>query len=300
LSTRLDSSFKLVSERLEQVQRGLGEMQQLATGVGDLKRVLTNVKNRGSWGEVQLDNILEQTLTIEQYGRGVRVRPDSGETVDFAVRLPGRGHEDTPVWLPIDSKFPREDYEKLLDAQELGDQEAVRVAGVQLERAIRIQAKSICDKYVAPPHTTDFAVMFLPTESLYAETIRRPGLMDSLQRDCRVIVAGPSTITALLNSLQMGFRTLAIEKRSSEVWGVLAAVKSEFGKFAGILEKAEKQISTVGKSLGEASRKTRTIARRLRGVESLAGPEAEPLLADDVAGEEIVPLIGAEGDDSDE
>jgi len=280
LEARLGASFQLVSDRLEQVQRGLGEMQQLATGVGDLKRVLTNVKNRGSWGEVQLDNILEQTLTQEQYARGVKVRPDSGEMVDIAVRLPGRGHEDTPVWLPIDSKFPREDYERLLDAQEQGDVDGVRVQGAQLERAIRIQAKSICDKYIAPPHTTDFAVMFLPTEGLYAEVIRRPGLVDLLQRDHRVVVAGPTTVTALLNSLQMGFRTLAIEQRSSEVWSLLGAVKSEFGKFAGILEKAEKQISTVGRSLGEASRKTRTIERRLRGVETLGTEQADLLLGD--------------------
>lgn len=280
LSTRLDSSFKLVSERLEQVQRGLGEMQQLATGVGDLKRVLSNVKNRGGWGEVQLENILEQTLTQQQYGRGVRVRPDSAEAVDFAVCLPGRGQLDTPVWLPIDAKFPREDYERLLDAQEQGDQELVRTTGAQLERAIRIQAKSIGDKYIAPPHTTDFAVMFLPTEGLYAEVIRRPGLTDTLQREHRIVLAGPTTVTALLNSLQMGFRTLAIEQRSSEVWSLLGAVKSEFGKFAGILEKAEKQIHTVGRSLGDASRKTRTIERRLRGVETLADAQAQQLLGE--------------------
>ena len=281
LNTRLDASFRLVSERLEQVQRGLGEMQQLATGVGDLRRVLTNVKNRGGWGEVQLENILEQTLTREQYARGVRVRPESGEAVDFAVRLPGRGQDDAPVWLPIDSKFPREDYERLVDAQEQGDPEQVRALGAQLERAIRIQARSISDKYIAPPHTTDFAVMFLPTEGLYAETLRRPGLVDVLQREHRIVVAGPTTVTALLNSLQMGFRTLAIEKRSSEVWGLLGAVKSEFGKFAGILEKAEKQISTVGRSLGEASRKTRTIERRLRGVQTLAPAGTRALLGDE-------------------
>jgi len=280
LTSRLDGSFKLVSERLEQVQRGLGEMQQLATGVGDLKRVLTNVKNRGSWGEVQLDNILEQTLTQEQYARAVRVRPDSAEAVDIAVRLPGRGDDSTPVWLPIDSKFPREDYERLLDAQEQGDAEAARQQGNQLERAIRVQAKSISDKYIVPPHTTDFAVMFLPTEGLYAEVIRRPGLVDLLQREHRVVVAGPTTVTALLNSLQMGFRTLAIEQRSSEVWSLLGAVKSEFGKFAGILEKAEKQITTVGRSLGEAGRKTRTIERRLRSVETLGGEQAHALLGD--------------------
>ena len=280
LATRLDSSFKQVSERLEQVQRGLGEMQQLATGVGDLKRVLTNVKNRGGWGEVQLENILEQTLTQDQYARGVRVRPDGAEMVDFAVRLPGRGEADAPVWLPIDSKFPREDYERLLDAQEQGDPELVRATGAQLERAIRIQAKSISDKYIAPPHSTDFAVMFLPTEGLYAEALRRAGLTDALQREHRVVIAGPTTVTALLNSLQMGFRTLAIEQRSSEVWSLLGAVKSEFGKFAGILEKAEKQINTVGKSLGDASRKTRTIERKLRGVESLGQDQAQALLGD--------------------
>ncbi|HHW4672851.1 MAG TPA: DNA recombination protein RmuC [Xylella fastidiosa subsp. pauca] len=278
LNTRLDSSFKLVSERLEQVQRGLGEMQQLATGVGDLKRVLTHVKSRGTWGEVPLDNILDLTLTQEQYARGVRVCPDASEIVDFAVRLPGRGQYEVPVWLPIDVKCPKEDYERLLDAQEQADQELVRTMGVQLERAIKIQAKSIRDKYIVPPHTTDFSVMFLPTEGLYAETIRRPGLADVLQREYRVVVAGPTTVTALLNSLQMGFRTLAIEQRSSEVWSLLGAVKSEFGKFAGILEKAEKQINTVGKSLGEAGRKTRTIERRLRGVESLSQEQTQVLL----------------------
>jgi len=290
------NSFKLVSERLEQVQRGLGEMQQLATGVGDLKRVLTNVKNRGSWGEVQLENILEQTLTQEQYARAVKVRPESGEMVDIAVRLPGRSNDDTPVWLPIDSKFPREDYERLLDAQEQGDAEGVRLQGIQLERAVRVQAKSICDKYIVPPHTTDFAVMFLPTEGLYAEVIRRPGLVDLLQREHRVVVAGPTTVTALLNSLQMGFRTLAIEQRSSEVWSLLGAVKSEFGKFAGILEKAEKQITTVGRSIGEASRKTRTIERRLRGVESLASEQAQSLLGDLAEGDAAGEDEGSEGD----
>jgi len=298
LNTRLDASFQLVSERLEQVQRGLGEMQQLATGVGDLKRVLTNVKNRGGWGEVQLDNILEQTLTQDQYARGVRVHPESGEMVDFAVRLPGRGLDDVPVWLPIDSKFPREDYERLVDAQEQGDPDRVLTMGAQLERAIRVQAKSIGDKYIVPPHTTDFAVMFLPTEGLYAETIRRPGLVDLLQREHRVVIAGPTTVTALLNSLQMGFRTLAIEKRSSEVWGVLGAVKSEFGKFAGILEKAEKQINTVGKSLGEASRKTRTIERRLRGVESLSTDDPQALLED--AALDTLSASNEEGDEDNE
>jgi len=292
LTTRLDSSFKLVSERLEQVQRGLGEMQTLATGVGDLKRVLTNVKTRGTWGEVQLENILEQTLTAEQYARSVRVRPDSGEMVDFAVRLPGRANIDAPVWLPIDCKFPREDYERLLDAQDNGDADLVRTTGAQLERAIRIQAKSICEKYVVPPHTTDFAVMFLPTEGLYAEVIRRAGLTDALQREHRIVVAGPTTITALLNSLQMGFRTLAIEKRSSEVWSLLGAVKSEFGKFATVLEKTTSQLGTVQNSIKAAGVRTRAIERKLRGVETLGQDQAQALLGglgpDEVEGEDDV------------
>ncbi|WP_425476977.1 DNA recombination protein RmuC [Novilysobacter arseniciresistens] len=284
LETRLGESFRLVSERLEQVQRGLGEMQQLATGVGDLKRVLTNVKNRGGWGEVQLESILEQTLVAEQYGRSVRVKPDSGEAVDFAIRLPGRRDDEAPLWLPIDAKFPREDYERLIDAQERGEAEAARSHAAQLERAIRSQAKSICEKYVAPPHTTDFAVMFLPTEGLYAETIRRPGLVDTLQREYRVVLAGPTTLTALLNSLQMGFRTLAIEKRSSEVWQVLGAVKTEFGKFATVLEKAASQLTTVQNSIKQTGVRTRAIERKLRGVEQLSGGESLELLELDEAG----------------
>ncbi|WP_313441247.1 DNA recombination protein RmuC [Stenotrophomonas sp.] len=285
LETRLGQSFKLVSERLEQVQRGLGEMQQLATGVGDLKRVLTNVKNRGSWGEVQLENILEQTLTQEQYARAVKVRPDSGEMVDIAVRLPGRG-DDAPVWLPIDSKFPREDYERLLDAQEQGDAELVRVQGTQLERAVKVQAKSISEKYIVPPHTTDFAVMFLPTEGLYAEVIRRPGLVDLLQRDHRVVVAGPTTITALLNSLQMGFRTLAIEKRSSEVWSLLGAVKTEFGKFGDVLDNVKAKLDQASKQIDQTGVRTRAIARKLRDVESLPVEQSRQLLPDALPAEE--------------
>jgi DNA recombination protein RmuC len=281
LEARLGQSFNLVSERLEAVQRGLGEMQALAVGVGDLKRVLSNVKDRGGWGEVQLEGILEQILTADQFARSVRVRPGSNEMVDFAVRLPGRGEGDVHVWLPIDAKFPREDYERLLDALERGETDAVRTAGTQLERAIRIQAKSISDKYVVPPHTTDFALLFLPTEGLYAEAIRRPGLIDALQREHRVVIAGPTTFTALLNSLQMGFRTLAIEKRSSEVWQLLGAVKSEFGKFAGVLEKATTQLDTVQNSIKAASVRTRAIERQLKGVESLPGNEAQRLLAAD-------------------
>ncbi|RZA29069.1 MAG: DNA recombination protein RmuC [Proteobacteria bacterium] len=278
LTARLDASFSLVSERLEQVQRGLGEMQQLATGVGDLKRVLSNVKDRGGWGEMQLENLLEQVLTREQYARNVRVRPDSGELVDFAIRLPGSGGDGTQVWLPIDAKFPREDYERLLDAQEKGDTEAVRIAGMQLERVIRVQAKSISDKYVVPPHTTDFAVMFLSTEGLYAETIRRPGLIEVLQREHRVVLAGPTTFAALLNSLQMGFRTLAIEQRSSEVRQLLGAVKSEFGKFATVLEKAHSQLDTVQNSIKAAGVRTRAIERQLKGVESLSSEKTRELL----------------------
>ena len=283
LTQRLDASFSLVSERLEAVQRGLGEMQQLATGVGDLKRVLSNVKDRGGWGEVQLENLLEQVLTAEQFARSVRVRPDSNEAVDFAIRLPGRQDGDVPVWLPIDAKFPREDYEKLIEAQERGDTDAMRTAATQLERAIKVQAKSINEKYVVPPHTTDFAVLFLATEGLYAEAIRRPGLVDALQRDHRIVIAGPTTLAALLNSLQMGFRTLAIEKRSSEVRVLLGAVKTEFGKFATVLEKAHSQFDTVQNSIKQAGVRTRAIERQLRGVEALPGEETQKLLGSDEA-----------------
>ena len=283
LTQRLDASFSLVSERLEAVQRGLGEMQQLATGVGDLKRVLSNVKDRGGWGEVQLENLLEQVLTAEQFARSVKVRPDSNEAVDFAIRLPGRQDGDVPVWLPIDAKFPREDYEKLIEAQERGDADAMRIAATQLERAIKVQAKSINEKYVVPPHTTDFAVLFLATEGLYAEAIRRPGLVDTLQRDHRIVIAGPTTLAALLNSLQMGFRTLAIEKRSSEVRVLLGAVKTEFGKFATVLEKANSQLDTVQNSIKQAGVRTRAIERQLRGVEALPGEETQKLLGGDEA-----------------
>ena len=277
LETRLGQSFKLVSERLEAVQRGLGEMQSLASGVGDLKRVLSNPKARGIFGEVQLASLLSELLTAEQYALNVATVPDSNDRVEFAIRLPGQDI-DGQVWLPIDSKFPTEDYERLLDAHDRADAAAAELAALALERRIRDEAKSIKDKYVSPPHTTDFAVLFLPTEGLYAEVIRRPGLFEQLQRDHRITIAGPSTLSALLNSLRMGFRTLAIEKRSSEVWQLLGAVKNEFGKFAGILEKAEKQINTVSKSLGEAGKKTRTIERKLRGVETLSGEVTQQLL----------------------
>jgi DNA recombination protein RmuC len=280
LETRLGESFRLVSERLEQVQRGLGEMQQLATGVGDLKRVLTNVRTRGTFGEVQLGALLEQVLTIEQYETNCITVPGSSERVEFAVRLPGT-HSDKPIRLPIDAKFPREDYERLMDAQDRVDVEAVAASSAALERQVRIEAKRICEKYVAPPHTTDFALLFLPTEGLYAEVLRRPGLFESLQRDQRVILVGPTTLLALLNSLQMGFRTLAIEQRSSEVWQLLGTVKAEFGKFAGILEKTRDQLDTVRNSIDKAGVRTRAIEKQLKGVETLPGIEAQKMLDDD-------------------
>ena len=280
LETRLGASFKLVSERLEQVQRGLGEMQQLAVGVGDLKRVLGNVKTRGTFGEVQLGALLEQVLTIEQYETNCATVPGSSERVEFAVRLPG-AQDDQPIRLPIDAKFPREDYERLLEAQERADTDAMAAAAAGLERQVKTEAKRIRDKYLAPPHTTDFALLFLPTEGLYAEVLRRPGLFDGLQREFRVTLVGPTTLLALLNSLQMGFRTLAIEKRSSEVWQLLGAVKAEFGKFAGVLEKAHGQLDTVQNSLKQAGVRTRAIEKQLKGVETLPGADAQRLLGDD-------------------
>ena len=279
LETRLGQSFGVIAKQLEAVQRGLGEMQTLAVGVGDLKRVLSNVKTRGTFGEVQLGALLEQVLTADQYASNVAVVPHSGERVEYAIRLPGQDG-GAPVWLPIDCKFPIEDYQRLLDAQERADAEAASAAAQALERRVRDEAKTIHGKYVAPPHTTDFAILFLPAEGLYAEVIRRPGLFEVLQRDHRVTVAGPTTLTAILNALQMGFRTLAIEQRSSEVWRLLGEVKTEFGKFGGILEKAEKQLNTVSKSIGEAGRKTRTISRALRDVESLPAAEVQSLLQD--------------------
>ena len=283
LETRLGQSFRLVSERLEQVQRGLGEMQQLATGVGDLKRVLTNVKTRGIFGEVQLATLLEQVLTLEQYESNAVTVPGSNERVEFAVRLPGS--DDTPILLPIDAKFPHEDYERLLDAQERADADAVNAAAAGLERQVKVEARRIRDKYLAPPHTTDFALLFLPTEGLYAEVLRRPGLFDALQREFRVTLVGPTTLLALLNSLQMGFRTLAIEKRSSEVWQLLGAVKSEFGKFATVLEKANSQLDTVQNSIKQAGVRTRAIEKQLKGVEVLSDGEP-PQLPDGIATEE--------------
>lgn len=286
LEQRLGESFKLVSDRLEQVHRGLGEMQTLAAGVGDLKKVLTNVKTRGTWGEVQLEALLEQMLTPDQYAKNVATVPKSSERVEFAIRLPGRhdsANDAQPVWLPIDAKFPREDYERLIDAQERADAVAVEEAARALEARIRAEARTIAEKYVAPPHTTDFALLFLPTEGLYAEILRRPGLTDLLQRDYRVTVAGPTTLTALLNSLQMGFRTLAIEKRSSEVWQVLGAVKTEFGKFGDVLARTKSQLETVTRSIEAAEQRTRVMNRKLKQVEALPGEAAAGLLGADVA-----------------
>ncbi len=276
LEQRLGEAFTRVSERLEQVQRGLGEMQSLAAGVDGLKRVLTGVKTRGMWGEVQLGSLLEEVLVAEQYEANRATRPGSSERVEFAIRLPGRDAEDQPVWLPIDAKFPREDYERLLDAQDRGDAEGVADAGRQLETQIKNEARKIRDKYVEPPHTTDFALMFLPTEGLYAEVIRRPGLSELLQREFRVTVAGPTTLTALLNSLQMGFRTLAIQKRSGEVWSILGAVKTEFAKFGDVLEKVKKKLDEASNQIDETGKRSRAIERRLRGVEALPAAEAQP------------------------
>lgn len=280
LETRLGESFRLVSERLEHVQRGLGEMQQLATGVGDLKRVLGNVKTRGVFGEVQLAGLLEQVLAPDQYEANVATVPGSNDRVEFAVRFPG-SEGDAPVWLPIDAKFPLEDYERLLAAQEIADLEAARLAGDALERRVRLEARRICDKYVSAPHTTEFAILFLPTEGLYAEVLRRPGLADSLQRDCRIAVAGPTTLLALMTSFQMGFRTLAIQKRSSEVWRTLGAVKTEFGKFGDVLDSVQKKLAEASNKIEQTGVRTRAIQRRLRDVESLPGEDAANLLGSD-------------------
>ena len=280
LETRLGESFKLVSERLEAVHKGLGDMQTLAADVGNLQKVLTNVKARGTWGEVQLENLLEQMLTTDQYAKNVATKPGSSERVEFAIRLPGRSGDDQPVWLPIDAKFPREDYERLLEAEDRADPVAAETAAKQLEMRIREEAKKIHEKYIAPPHTTDFGLLFLPIEGLYAEVLRRPGLTDRLQREYRVTIAGPTTLAALLNSLQMGFRTLAIEKRSSEVWQVLGAVKTEFGKFGELLARTKKQLDTVSSTLGEAETKTRTIERKLRNVEQLSDTQERTLPED--------------------
>ena len=278
LEQRLGESFKMVSDRLEKVHQGLGEMQQLAIGVGDLKRVLTNVKTRGTWGEVQLEMLLEQMLTPEQYAKNVETVPGTGERVEFAIKLPGMDNGLTPVWMPIDAKFPREQYERLAEASERADAEGVAVAGRELERAVRLEAKKIAEKYLSPPLTTDFAILFLPTEGLYAEVMRRPGLSDELQRVNRVTIAGPSTLSAFVNSLQMGFRTLALEKRSSEVWQVLGAVKTEFGKFGDVLAATKTTLERAAKNIDMAETRSRQMARKLKSVEALPSEAAQLLL----------------------
>jgi DNA recombination protein RmuC len=269
LEQRLGESFKQVSERLEMVHKGLGEMQTLAAGVGDLKKVLSNVKTRGIWGEVQLAAIIEEILTPGQYDVNIATCPGSNERVEFAVKLPGRQEGESTVWLPIDAKFPQEDYLRLVAASEDGNQNLAEEAARQLENRIRLEAKNIHDKYLSPPHTTDFGIMFLPTESLYAEVVKRPYLMEELQKKARVIVAGPSTMAALLNSLAIGFHTLAIEKRSSEVWLLLGVVKTEFGKFGDILEKTQKKLTEASHSLETASRKSRNIEKKLKQVQEI-------------------------------
>jgi DNA recombination protein RmuC len=278
LEQRLGESFKQVSERLEKVHQGLGEMQQLAIGVGDLKRVLTNVKTRGTWGEVQLEMVLEQMLTPDQYAKNVETIPGTGERVEFAIKLPGKEDDKAPVWMPIDAKFPKEQYERLLDAAERADAEGVAQAGKELERVIKGEAKTIAEKYLSPPLTTDFAILFLPTEGLYAEVMRRPGLADELQRTYRVSISGPSTLSALLNSLQMGFRTLVLEKRSSEVWQVLGAVKTEFSKFGEVLTATKNALVKAADNIDKAEVRTRQMTRKLKLVEALPSDAAQSLL----------------------
>lgn len=275
LEARLSESFKQVAERLEQVHQGLGHMQTLAQGVGDLQRVLSNVKTRGIFGEVQLQALLDQVLTTDQYGRQIETKPRSNQRVDFAIKLPGRSDDGTSVWLPIDAKFPREDYERLLDAQDRADPIAAEASAKAMESRIRQEAKSIADSYLAPPHTTDFAILFLPVEGLYAEVLRRPGLMDSLQRDYRVTLAGPTTLLAILNSLHMGFRTLALEKQASEVWKVLGAVKTEFDRYGDWVSKVREQVHKAADTLDRADTRSKQMRRVLKGVEAL--PEAEAL-----------------------
>jgi DNA recombination protein RmuC len=290
LDERLGQSFKQVSDRLEQVHKGLGEMQTLASGVGDLRRVLTNVKSRGGWGEVQLGTLLGEMLTPTQYAQNVATRPGSKERVEFAVKFPGRGEDGAPCWLPIDAKFPLEDYQRLQDAIERADVAAVESSRKAMETFFKVAAKSIRDKYIEPPHTLDFAILFVPTEGLYAEAVSRPGLADVLQREYRVMLAGPMNLQAMLNSLQLGFRTLAIEQRSTEVWRVLGAVKTEFGKFGEILARTKEKLDQVGRTLDDAGRKSTTIARKLRDVEALPENEADRLLT----GETSIHLL--EGD----
>ena len=281
LQARLGESFKQVADRLEQVHKGLGEMQTLAAGVGDLKHLLTNVKTRGIFGEAQLAALLEQVFVPDQYAVQIATRPNSKNVVDFAIKLPGRSESGEPLWLPIDAKFPNEDYERLLDAQGRSDVAGAEAAGKALEQRIRLEAKSMVEKYVEPPYTTDFAILFLPTEGLYAEVLRRPGLMEALQREHRITLAGPTTLLAIMSSFQMGFRTLALEKRSSEVWQVLGAIKTEFGKFGGMLDRARTQTETVLKTLTDGDIRKRAMDRTLRQVEALPDAQAQVLLPTD-------------------
>lgn len=288
LERRLGESFKQVSERLEQVHKGLGEMQTLASGVGDLKKALTNVKTRGGWGEIQLEALLEEILAPEQFERNVRMNEASGEVVEFAIKLPGRGDGDKDaVWLPIDAKFPIEDYQRLVEAQERADMEALEASSKMLMSRIKGCARDICEKYICPPRTTDFGIMFLPTEGLYAEVVRRSGLVESIQRECRVVIAGPTTFAALLNSLQMGFRTLAIQKRSSEVWKLLGAVKTEFGKFGDVLDGVKKKLEQATNTMDGAARRSRAIERKLRSVQELPPGEAQLLLVENESGGDV-------------
>ncbi|VAX35177.1 DNA recombination protein RmuC [hydrothermal vent metagenome] len=279
LEKRLGESFKLVSDRLEKVHQGLGEMQNLASGVGDLKKVLTNVKTRGIWGEIQLGNLLEQILTPDQYEQNVITKKRGRDSVEFAVKLPGRNDQDV-VYIPIDAKFPKEDYERLLAAQEQGDLEAIEESGKAIESRIKLEARKIRDKYLDPPQTTDFAILYLPTEGLYAEVLRRVGLCEQLQREFRIIISGPTTISALLNSLQMGFRTLAVEKRSSEVWKLLGVVKTEFGKFGDILEKTNDKLKEASRTMEKAASKSRNIERKLKKVQELPSSNVSELEGD--------------------
>lgn len=280
LEQRLGESFKLVCERLDAVHQGLGEMQTLASGVGDLKRVLTNVKARGIWGEIHLESIISEILTPQQFEKNVATKKNSNERVEFAVKLPGKDADDKVVWLPVDAKFPQEDYQRLLDAQEAADAALAEEAARALEARIKSEARDIRTKYVDPPNTTDFAILFLPTEGLFAEVLRRPGLAESVQKDFRVVITGPTTLAALLNSIQVGFRTLAIEKRSSEVWSLLGAVKTEFGRFGELLDKTQKKLHEASNTIEDASRRSRAIARKLKDVQQLPQSQAAGLLAD--------------------
>jgi DNA recombination protein RmuC len=287
LEQRLGESFKQVADRLEQVHKGLGDMQNLARDVGSLNRVLTNVKTRGVFGEVQLAGLLEQVFTPEQYGANVETVPGSNARVEFAIRLPGRRDDGVPLWLPIDAKFPREDYERLLDAQDRADPVAAEAAAKAIEMRLRTEAKTIREKYIAAPYTTDFGILFVPTEGLYAEALRRPGLVEGLQREYRITLAGPTTLLATLSSLQMGFRTLALEKRSAEVWEVLGAVKTEFGKFGDVLAKTKKKLEEASNTIGDAETRTRAMTRKLKTVETMPEHQAQALLGTAAVPDEV-------------